>query len=120
MPPILRQAIDIIRNRTAKKPREPKPPPLSGGTIFNRNPHILSVDFKGGESVLFDLERRTSILINETASAVYTATDGELDVDGISRIIGEMYGEEFEPVFKDVKRIYAEFFKKGVVINGRR
>ena len=119
MPPILRQAIDFFRNKSANNPRVPKPPSIGGSTIFRKNPHILSVEFKGGEGVLFDLERRTSILINETALKVFSETDGVLDVNGIARIIGEMYGEDFDLVFKDVKRIYAEFFKKGVVVNGR-
>lgn len=120
MPPILRQAIDFFRNRNTTKPRVPKPPSINGETIFKKSPHILSAKLEGGESVLFDLERRTSILINETASAVFTATDGRLDVSGVSRTISEMYGEELETVFTDVKRIYIEFFKKGVVVNGRR
>ncbi len=120
MPPILRQAIDFIRNKSAKNPRVPKPPPVSGGTIFKKGPHILSVEFEGGEGLLFDSERRTSILINETASKVYSKTNGKIDVNGVSRIIGEMYGEEFDTVFKDVKRIYVEFFKKGVVVNGKQ
>jgi hypothetical protein len=120
MPHILRQAIDFIGNKIVKNPRGQKPPPIKGDTILKKGPHILSAEFESVECLLFDLERRTSILINETAYKVYSSTDGKLNVNGISRIIGEMYGEEFEVVYKDVKKIYVEFFKKGVVVNGRR
>jgi hypothetical protein len=120
MPPILRQAIDFFRNRNAPKPGGLKPPSISGGAVFDKSPRILPVKLKGGEGVLFDLERRTSILVNETALKVFSATDGRLDVSGISKIISEMYGKEPGKVFDDVKRIYVEFFKKGVVVNGRR
>ncbi len=96
-----------------------KPPSIYGESIFKQGSDILSVEFEGGETVLFHSERRTSILLNETAHQIFAATDGKLDVNGVSNVIVKGYSADFEIVFEDVKRIYKEFFEKGVVVNGR-
>jgi len=119
MSSILRRSIEFIRDRNLRKSKSPKPPSIYGGSIFERDSAIIAVGFKGGQTVLFHTERRTSILLNETAHQVFAATDGKLDVNGVSNVIVKGYSAGFEIVFEDVKRIYKEFFEKGVVVNGR-
>ena len=99
--------------------RVPKSPSIYGESIFERDSAIISVGLKEGQTVLFHTERRTSILVNETAHQVFVVTDGKLDVNGVSNVISKIYSADFEIVFEDVKRIYKEFFEKGVVVNGR-
>jgi Coenzyme PQQ synthesis protein D (PqqD) len=119
MSSILRRPIDFIRDRKLRGLMGSKPPSIYGKSIFERNSAIIAVELRGGQTVLFHTEKRTSILLNETAHQVFAATNGKLDVNGISKVICKKYSADFKIVFKDVKQIYKEFFRKGVVINGR-
>lgn len=120
MASIFRRPIIFFRRGRLKKLKVPKSPYIHGESIFRKGINILSAEFEGGQTVLFDSEKRTSILINETASRVYAATDGKLDVNGISKVIGKIYDVDIGIVFRDVVRIYRQFFEKGVVIDGGR
>lgn len=109
----------LLLFRRGRRPKVPKPPEIHGGSIFEKDPNILAAEFDGGQTLLFNSESRTSILLNETASRVYEATNGDLDVSGISRAIGKIYGEDPGVIFEDIAEIYRQFFEKGVVTDGR-
>jgi hypothetical protein len=113
----------IKRGRRLKKKKQPipvRPHPLTidGAIDFKKNPDIIQTGLTGGETVLFHMKTRTSLVLNETAARVFSATNGTNDVRKISKIVEKMYNIDVHVVFEDVKRIYMNFFDRGIVIHG--
>ena len=91
-------------------------------SILKRNTKIISAGFEGGECVLFNTEDRRAYLLNHTASEVYELTDGKRNIGEVAGIIADLYPVEDRPgdggLLKDLKRIYRNFLRKGIIQYG--
>lgn|GEM_PF-2433183 len=120
----LREKTALFKNRrrrtqrTPRSPEEKRPVAVNGATVFERNVDVVSRRLPGGETVLFHLGARTTLVLNATAARVFAATDGTNDVRGVAKIMGDQYNTGYDLVFDDVKCIYKNFFDRGVVIHG--
>ena len=109
----------MIRN-TRKEPISPLSHPVGDSSVFRRNADIVSSEFGGEESVLFNYRDRRSFLLNSTASRIYHLTNGQRSVKIICDVITEHYSAEQEQIKSDVKRIYRTFLERGIVIHGQQ
>jgi len=76
---------------------------------------IVTASLPTDEAVIFDTEDRRAYLLNHTAALVLGLTDGNRSVGEIARRIASDFGEDRRVVTRDVKRIYRDLFKKGVI-----
>ncbi len=83
-------------------------------SIFKKNGGI-SAEFEGGETVLFNTDDRRSYLLNRSASEVYKLTDGKRSTGKITEIIERNYRIDTNVIEKDIKEIYKDFLKRGIV-----
>lgn len=84
-------------------------------SVYKKNNNIVTAEFESNKSVLFNVEDRTSHILNSTAQEVYRLTDGKKTMEQISDIIAESFQADKQVVQKDVKHICHLFIKKGII-----
>lgn len=75
----------------------------------------LAYDCARDEIVLFNTESRSAYLLNHTAAAVIRLTDGTRNLGWISRRVARDFDAKTNVVIRDIKKIYRELLKKGVI-----
>lgn len=76
---------------------------------------MLIRECAGDEIVLFDCKSRNVYLLNHTAAAVIRLTDGARNIGWITRAIARDFDAETATVARDIKKIYRDLLRKGVI-----
>jgi hypothetical protein len=92
-----------------------RPIGLSGESVYLITDRILVREYPPDEIVLFDCENRNVYLLNHTAAAVIRLTDGTRNLEYISRKVAWDFNEETHVAVGDIRKIYRELLKKGVI-----
>jgi polyhydroxyalkanoate synthesis regulator phasin len=106
---IISYCLSIIRRASKRRVR------FSERSVFQLADRILVCECDRDEIVLFDIESRSVYPVNHTAAAVIRLTDGTLNLEWIARMVAWDFDETAEVVTRDVKKIYRELLKKGVI-----
>jgi hypothetical protein len=106
---IVHSCLTIIRRLYGRRIR------LSGHSVFLLVDRILMYECTADEIVLFDTESRSVYLLNHTAAAVIRLTNGARNIGWIARKVAWDFDAETRVVTRDIKKIYRELIKKGVI-----
>jgi hypothetical protein len=106
---ILSYCLSLIRRVHERRAR------FSERSVFQLVDRILVCECAWDEIVLFDIESRSVYPLNHTAAEVIRRTDGTLNLEWIARTVAWDFDEKTKVVTRDVKKIYRELFKKGVI-----
>jgi len=106
---ILSYCLSLIRRVRERRVR------FSERSAFQLVDRILVCECAWDEIVLFDIESRSVYPLNHTAAEVIRRTDGTLSLEWIARMVAWDFDEKTKVVTRDVKKIYRELFKKGVI-----
>jgi hypothetical protein len=106
---IVHSCLTIIRRLYGRRIR------LSGHSVFLLVDRILEYECTADEIVLFDTESRSVYLLNHTAAAVIRLTNGARNIGWIARKVAWDFDAEIRLVTRDIKKIYRELIKKGVI-----
>ncbi len=88
---------------------------FSERSVFQLVDRILVCECTRDEIVLFNIESRSVYPLNHTAAAVIRLTNGTLNLEWIARMVAWDFDKKTKVVTRDVKKIYRELLKKGVI-----
>jgi hypothetical protein len=88
---------------------------LSESSVLRLSDGVMTSECSRDEIVLFCIESRGAYLLNHTAAAVIRLTDGTRNLGRIARKIAWDFDANTKTVVRDIKKVYRELFKEGVI-----
>lgn len=88
-------------------PRRPYIPPMQHRRVCRASSERLEIPLDGG-TAMFDVQRQRTVMLNATATAVWSLVDDTRCVEEIATAVAEQFGIESSAVHADVVRCVAE------------
>lgn len=85
---------------------------MSGHPVARDDVRVVELD---GETVLFDPVAARTVLLNGTASAVWTLLDGSRSVGDIASALATVFEVDVETIIGDVVRTVEQLTESGVL-----
>jgi hypothetical protein len=93
--------------------------PTADLTSVPQTAHDVSAIELDGEAVLYDGSRRRLIVLNCTASLIWSCCDGAATIDAMIIDIAAAYGVPREAIETDVLEVLSRFDAEALLLRGR-